>query len=168
MKKKKKKSTHRYQTYKAKEVLVYSVMNSVDRCPVLLILFSRTQTMETLLDFHTFGSLRKISAEKKIIRVDRVTILRGFLLTLIEIITKSVCETLFSSLAFDLELLVYQLPLTKSSIFTKSNSSLYFYLQGIKYTMQGTINNSQLVYINKSYLSFEKTWLPLSHKYLTC
>lgn len=105
--KKKKKSTHRYQTYKAKEVLVYSVMNSVDRCPVLLILFSRTQTMETLLDFHTFGSLRKISAEKKIIRVDRVTILRGFLLTLIEIITKSACETLFSTLAFDLELLVY-------------------------------------------------------------
>lgn len=64
---KKKKNQHidiKRQTYKAKEVLVYSVMNSVDRCPVLLILFSRTQTMETLLDFHTFGSLRKISAEK--------------------------------------------------------------------------------------------------------
>lgn len=64
-----------------------------------------------------------------------------FFLTLIVIITKSVCEALFSTLAFDLEL---SLPVTFIEVFNfhQSNSSLYFYHQGIKYTMQVTINDS--------------------------
>lgn len=73
---------------------------------------------------HIWFPQKDLCRKKKIIRVDRVTILRGFLLTLIEIITKYVRETLFSTLAFDLEPLVYQLPLTKSSIFTKSYISI--------------------------------------------
>lgn len=96
----------------------------------------------------------------------RVTNLMVFFLTLIVIITKSVCEALFSTLAFDLEL---SLPVTFNEVFNfHQKQQLSIFLSPGHKIYYASHYQQFLVSINKAYLSFEKTWLPLSHKYLTC
>lgn len=107
---KKKKSTHRYQTSNVQGkrgtgIFCHEQCGQVPR--TFGSVLSHSNHGNSLGFSHIWFPQKDLCRKKKIIRVDRVTILRGFLLTLIEIITKYVRETLFSTLAFDLEPLVY-------------------------------------------------------------